>query len=142
MFVFDLCSNNAIYRPNKFRVTVGAPKSDTNVPGGSIDPTGCSKDFGVVRVVSNSRFSRSTNENDIAVLTLDADIDYTKDCVCPICLSATIPKIGEMCAVSGYVLATRFCIPECLFYILDFLRYGLLEEGGDCESNKILRIMT
>lgn len=96
-------SSTGIYAASRFRVSIGAPSSDTNVAGGSKDSTRCSQDFSVTRVVSNSRFSRVTNENDIALLTLDSDIDFSKECVCPICMSSRVPAIGEMCTVSGWV---------------------------------------
>ncbi|OQV25894.1 putative Transmembrane protease serine 6 [Hypsibius exemplaris] len=88
--------------PKRFKVQVGAMFSTTNMR--NPDPNGCAKEFGIARIVTNSRFNRLSNENDIALLTLDDDIDFTKPCVCPVCLRPRSPTVGEICSVSGYGL--------------------------------------
>ena len=80
---------------------VGAMFSTTNAR--NPDPNGCAQEFEVVRIVTNSRFNRLSNENDIALITVGGDIDFTKPCVCPVCLSSKVPAVGEICSVSGSV---------------------------------------
>ena len=87
--------------PLRFKVQTGAMRSTTNAqtPDGISD--GCAQEFNVIRIVINSRFNRNSNENDIAILTVDDDIDFSQPCVCPICLRPKNPRVGEICSVSG-----------------------------------------
>lgn len=82
---------------------MGAPVSDTDERGKHPDPSDCTQEFQITKVLMHPEYNRQTNENDIAILTLDGDIDFTRDCVCPVCLSYRKPKFGELCSVSGYV---------------------------------------
>ncbi|GAU91592.1 hypothetical protein RvY_03819 [Ramazzottius varieornatus] len=90
--------------PNRFKVQTGAMASTTSIrnPDGISD--GCAQEFNVIRIVINSRFNKNSNENDIALLTVDDDIDFGGSCVCPICLRPKVPPVGEICSVSGFGL--------------------------------------
>ncbi|XP_055355841.1 trypsin-like [Paramacrobiotus metropolitanus] len=106
------------YDNNRFTIVLGAGQSDTLIS--SDDPNNCAQKYNVVRIITNSRFSSSTNENDVSILTLDRDIDFSKPCVCPVCLRNQNPKVGEICSVSGY---------------------GLLQEGGSSAGARPLKFV-
>ncbi|XP_055355840.1 serine protease 27-like [Paramacrobiotus metropolitanus] len=100
--VLDL-KTGVINKPYSFNVTVGAPFSNTNEFLQHPDANHCAQEYGVIRVVSNSKYRpKGNNEHDIAILTLDRDIDFTKRCACPVCIIDRKPMVGEICSVSGY----------------------------------------
>ncbi|XP_055355836.1 transmembrane protease serine 9-like [Paramacrobiotus metropolitanus] len=94
--------------PDRFRVVVGAPFSQTleRDEHGLLkdNSSSCAQIFNVTKVIANPQFVRLTNDRDIALVTLSSDINFADNCVCPVCLSRMKPKVGEMCAVSGYGL--------------------------------------
>ncbi|XP_055355842.1 trypsin beta-like [Paramacrobiotus metropolitanus] len=89
---------------NRFRVTVGAALSHTDTVNKVTDNSRCAQTIQVASIQTNLNYSPTTQQNDIAILTLEEDIDFTSGCVCPICLEYHDPEVGEICSVSGYGL--------------------------------------
>ncbi|OWA52588.1 hypothetical protein BV898_17038 [Hypsibius exemplaris] len=83
-------------------VTVGA--INDNAPASNAnDPLQCAQEYTVQTVTVHPQFAYSTNDNDIALLTLSAPIDIqNKPCACTLCLTDRVPQRNEVCVMSGY----------------------------------------
>ncbi|OWA55151.1 putative CUB and peptidase domain-containing protein 1 [Hypsibius exemplaris] len=88
------------------RVRIGPKDSNTLQ---SAKPVGCEKEFRVARIVPHEAYRQTligqdfnNGNNDIALLTLTADIDFEDHpCACLLCLEDKVPEVGAKCIASG-----------------------------------------
>ncbi|GAU91346.1 hypothetical protein RvY_03616-2 [Ramazzottius varieornatus] len=126
-------------KPNRVFVQIGAMVRDFDQFNPGLDSTGCAENMAVSRVVTHPNYDQQTGDNDIGIMVLSRNIEFSKrNCACTICLRDQSPSVGDVCVVSGTGdegdggTGNRFPVP------LKFVRVAVLQQttSGHCAFSR------
>ncbi|XP_055346948.1 chymotrypsin-like protease CTRL-1 [Paramacrobiotus metropolitanus] len=92
----------AIFPASMMEIMVGALDEAYNGSNPQHGAANCARKFDVAKIIRHPDYSKTTLNNDIALLVLTDDINLDSTCACPVCLQRRNPVPGEWCINSGF----------------------------------------